>query len=156
MYDYLNEFFRTLPDNSIVIPDQGGNLVWTMQSAKIKNNHKLFTNYGNSSMGFALPCAIGAAIGSPNKKVFCIDGDGGFQMNIQELQTIKHYNLPVKIFIINNNCYGIIKQFQALLKSMARNGMLKFMMIIYLEVQHLKLEKNLKIYQLPSFNSQTT
>ena len=102
----------TLPDNSIVIPDQGGNLVWTMQSAKIKNNHKLFTNYGNSSMGFALPCAIGAAIGSPNKKVYCIDGDGGFQMNIQELLTVKKYNLDIDIIILNNNGYGIIKQFQ--------------------------------------------
>ena len=112
VYDYLNEFFRNLPNDSIVIPDQGGNLVWTMQSAKIKNNHKLFTNYGNSSMGFALPCAIGAAIGSPNKKVFCIDGDGGFQMNIQELLTVKKYNLNIDIIILNNNGYGIIKQFQ--------------------------------------------
>ena len=112
VYDYLNEFFRNLPNDSIVIPDQGGNLVWTMQSAKIKNNHKLFTNYGNSSMGFALPCAIGAAIGSPNKKVFCIDGDGGFQMNIQELLTVKKYNLNIGIIILNNNGYGIIKQFQ--------------------------------------------
>jgi len=112
VYDYLSEFFRTLPDDSIVIPDQGGNLVWTMQSAKIKNNHKLFTNYGNSSMGFALPCAIGAAIGSPNKKVFCIDGDGGFQMNIQELLTVKKYNLNIDIIILNNSGYGIIKQFQ--------------------------------------------
>jgi len=112
VYDYLSEFFRTLPDNSIVIPDQGGNLVWTMQSAKIKNSHKLFTNYGNSSMGFALPCAIGAAIGSSNKKVFCIDGDGGFQMNIQELLTVKKYNLNIDIIILNNSGYGIIKQFQ--------------------------------------------
>jgi acetolactate synthase-1/2/3 large subunit len=112
VYDYLNEFFRNLPNDSIVIPDQGGNLVWTMQSAKIKNNHKLFTNYGNSSMGFALPCAIGAAIGSPNKKVFCVDGDGGFQMNIQELLTVKKYNLNIDIIILNNSGYGIIKQFQ--------------------------------------------
>ena len=51
VYDYLNEFLELLPDDSIIIPDQGGNLVWTMQSAKIKNSNKLFTNYGNSSMG---------------------------------------------------------------------------------------------------------
>jgi acetolactate synthase-1/2/3 large subunit len=70
-----------------------------------------FSNFGNSSMGYALPSAIGAAIGS-DVPVICIDGDGGFQMNIQELQTIKHYNIPLKIFILNNNCYGIIKQFQ--------------------------------------------
>jgi acetolactate synthase-1/2/3 large subunit len=111
VYDYLDDFFKKLPDDCIVIPDQGGNLVWTMQSAKLKDGQKLFTNFGNSSMGFALPCAIGAAIGS-GKKVYCIDGDGGFQMNIQELLTVKKYDLPVEIIILNNSGYGIIKQFQ--------------------------------------------
>ena len=111
VYDYLDGFFNDLPDDCIVIPDQGGNLVWTMQSAKLKEGQKLFTNFGNSSMGFALPCAIGAAIGS-GKKVYCIDGDGGFQMNIQELLTVKKYVLPIEIIILNNSGYGIIKQFQ--------------------------------------------
>ena len=111
VYDYLDDFFKKLPDDCIVIPDQGGNLVWTMQSAKLKDSQKLFTNFGNSSMGFALPCAIGAAIGS-GKKVYCIDGDGGFQMNIQELLTVKKYDLPIEIIILNNSGYGIIKQFQ--------------------------------------------
>jgi len=111
VYDYLDEFFNDLPDDCIVIPDQGGNLVWTMQSAKLKEGQKLFTNFGNSSMGFALPCAIGAAIGS-GKKVYCIDGDGGFQMNIQELLTVKKYDLSIEIIILNNSGYGIIKQFQ--------------------------------------------
>ena len=111
VYDYLNGFFKSLPDDCIIIPDQGGNLVWTMQSAILKEGQKLFTNFGNSSMGYALPAAIGAAIGS-GKKVYCIDGDGGFQMNIQELLTVKKYDLPVDIIILNNNGYGIIKQFQ--------------------------------------------
>ena len=111
VYDYLNGFFKSLPDDCIIIPDQGGNLVWTMQSAILKEGQKLFTNFGNSSMGYALPAAIGAAIGS-GKKVYCIDGDGGFQMNIQELLTVKKYDLPVEIIILNNNGYGIIKQFQ--------------------------------------------
>ena len=111
VYDYLDGFFNDLTDDCIVIPDQGGNLVWTMQSAKLKDGQKLFTNFGNSSMGFALPCAIGAAIGS-GKKVYCIDGDGGFQMNIQELLTVKKYDLPIEIIILNNSGYGIIKQFQ--------------------------------------------
>jgi acetolactate synthase-1/2/3 large subunit len=82
-----------------------------MQTIKPIENQRIFSNFGNSSMGYALPAAIGAAIGNDNP-VICIDGDGGFQMNLQELQTIKHYNLPIKIFILNNNCYGIIKQFQ--------------------------------------------
>ena len=110
-YEFLEHLNSQLPNESIVIPDEGGHLVWSMQSLEAKKGQKIFSNFGNSSMGYGLPAAIGAAIGT-DKLVVCIDGDGGFQMNIQELQTIKQYNLPVKIFIINNNCYGIIKQFQ--------------------------------------------
>lgn len=110
-YEFLEELDKYLPENAIIIPDEGGNLVWSMQSIKPKNNQRMFSNFGNSSMGYGLPAAIGAAIGNTGP-VICIDGDGGFQMNIQELQTIKQYNLPIKIFILNNNCYGIIKQFQ--------------------------------------------
>jgi acetolactate synthase-1/2/3 large subunit len=110
-YEFLEELNKHLPSDAIVIPDEGGNLVWSMQSIKPRGQQRLFSNFGNSSMGYGLPAAIGAAIGN-NKPIICIDGDGGFQMNIQELQTVKHYNLPIKIFIMNNNCYGIIKQFQ--------------------------------------------
>jgi acetolactate synthase-1/2/3 large subunit len=110
-YEFLEYLDSQLPDNSIIIPDEGGHLVWSMQSLKPKNNQRVFSNFGNSSMGYGLPAAIGASIGN-DKPIICIDGDGGFQMNIQELQTVKHYNLPIKIFIMNNSCYGIIKQFQ--------------------------------------------
>lgn len=110
-YEFLEELNQHIPNNATIIPDEGGNLVWSMQSIKIKGTQKIYSNFGNSSMGYGLPSAIGAAIAN-NGPVICIDGDGGFQMNLQELQTVKHYNLPIKIFIMNNNCYGIIKQFQ--------------------------------------------
>jgi acetolactate synthase-1/2/3 large subunit len=110
-YEFLEYLNTQLPPNSTIIPDEGGHLVWSMQSLKPKSNQRIFSNFGNSSMGYGLPAAIGASINN-SYPVICIDGDGGFQMNIQELQTVKHYNLPVKIFIMNNNCYGIIKQFQ--------------------------------------------
>jgi acetolactate synthase-1/2/3 large subunit len=110
-YEFLEELNNYLPEDAVIIPDEGGNLVWTMQSIKLKGTQRMFSNFGNSSMGYGLPAAIGAAIGNSGP-VVCVDGDGGFQMNIQELQTVKHYNLPIKIFIMNNNCYGIIKQFQ--------------------------------------------
>lgn len=110
-YEFLEELNQHIPDNAVIIPDEGGNLVWSMQSIKIKGTQKMYSNFGNSSMGYGLPSAIGASIAN-NGPVICIDGDGGFQMNLQELQTVKHYNLPIKIFIMNNNCYGIIKQFQ--------------------------------------------
>lgn len=112
-YEFLEYLNTQLPDNAVIIPDEGGHLVWSMQSIKNKSNQRIFSNFGNSSMGYGLPAAIGAAIGT-DKPIICIDGDGGFQMNIQELQTVKHYNLPIKMFIMNNNCYGIIKQFQDL------------------------------------------
>jgi acetolactate synthase-1/2/3 large subunit len=110
-YEFLEYLNICLPENSVVLPDEGGHLVWSMQSLKAKPQQRIFSNFGNSSMGWSLPAAIGAALNT-NKIIVCIDGDGGFQMNIQELQTIKHYNLPIKIFIMNNNCYGIIKQLQ--------------------------------------------
>lgn len=110
-YEFLEELNKQLPETCTIIPDEGGHLVWSMQSITPKENQRMFSNFGNSSMGYGLPSAIGATIGS-NDPVICIDGDGGFQMNLQELQTVKHYNLPLKIFIMNNDCYGIIKQFQ--------------------------------------------
>jgi acetolactate synthase-1/2/3 large subunit len=63
-------------------------------------------------MAYSVPAAIGAKIAEPNREVVCFIGDGGFQMNIQELQTIKNYDLSIKIIILNNDGYGIIKQFQ--------------------------------------------
>ena len=110
-YKFLEVLNDYIPDNAIIVPCSGGNLVWTMQSLKVKEGQRLFSNFGNSSMGWSLPASIGAAIGS-NRPVICIDGDGGLQMNIQELQTIVHYNIPIKIFVLNNQSYGIIKQFQ--------------------------------------------
>lgn len=111
VYNVLAKFFNSLPDECIIISDIGSNMVWTMQCAQLSKTQKLFTNGGNASMGFALPAAIGASIGS-NKPVYVIAGDGGFQMNIQELLTVKKYNLPIEITILNNSGYGIVKQFQ--------------------------------------------
>ena len=65
-------------------------------------------------MGYSFPAAIGASIALNKKRIICIDGDGSFQMNIQELQTVVNEKVPIKIFIFNNKGYGIIKQFQEL------------------------------------------
>lgn len=97
-----------------VIIDEGGNLVWSMQSWQVKKDQRIISTFGNSPMGYALPAAIGASIAKPGEEIICIDGDGGFQMNIQELQTVAHYKLPIKIFLLNNRSMGIIKQFQDL------------------------------------------
>jgi acetolactate synthase-1/2/3 large subunit len=96
---------------SIVVSDCGANLCWVYQSYAPDDSF-LFTAGGNSPMGYSLPAAIGAQLLNPKKKVYCFIGDGGLQMNIQELQTIIAYNLPITIIIQNNFGYGIIKQFQ--------------------------------------------
>ena len=113
VYSLLEDLWMTLPHECIVIPDSGGNLTWTMQTIHPKKGQRVFSNLGNSSMGYALPAAIGAAIGTDCKvPVFCIEGDGGLQMNIQELSTVAKYKLPIEVYVINNAGYGIIKQFQ--------------------------------------------
>jgi acetolactate synthase-1/2/3 large subunit len=96
---------------AIVVSDTGANLCWVYQSY-LPDDSFLFTAGGNSPMGYSLPAAIGAQLLNPKKKIYCFIGDGGLQMNIQELQTIVAYNLPITIFIQNNFGYGIIKQFQ--------------------------------------------
>jgi acetolactate synthase-1/2/3 large subunit len=102
-----------LPEECIIIPDQGGNLIWTIQSLKLTGGQRLFTNLGNSSMGWSLPAAIGAAIGTNGRvPIVCIEGDGGIHMNIQELRTLETLHLPVTVIILNNAGYGIIRQFQ--------------------------------------------
>ena len=73
---------------------------------------KLLTSGGFGTMGFGFPAAIGAAVANPEKPVTCIAGDGSFQMNIQELATLKEYNLPVKIMVLNNGYLGMVRQLQ--------------------------------------------
>src|SRR6476659_6834977 len=69
----------------------------------VKQGQRIFHARGLGAMGFGLPAAIGACFGSGLKRTICVDGDGGFQMNIQELETVRRYNLPIKFFVINNN-----------------------------------------------------
>lgn len=85
-----------------------------MQAFKVKIGQKLFSAFGNSPMGYALPASIGASIVKNKSRIICIDGDGSLQINLQELHTIDKLKIPVKIFVLNNNGYGIIKQFQEL------------------------------------------
>jgi acetolactate synthase I/II/III large subunit len=113
-YFFIDRLSDRLNNKDIIVADSGGNLTWTIQSFKIKKGQRLFSAYGNSPMGYALPAALGASLANKKKRIICIVGDGGIQVNIQELQTMVSNNIPVKLFIINNNSYGIIKQFQDL------------------------------------------
>jgi len=84
--------------------------MWAAQSLDFEEHQRFMTSGGMGAMGFALPAGIGAALASG--PVVVIAGDGGFQLNIQELQTITRNKLPVKIVVINNHCHGMVRQFQ--------------------------------------------
>jgi acetolactate synthase-1/2/3 large subunit len=86
--------------------------MWAAQSLEVHRDQHFLTSGGMGSMGFGLPAAIGASIVSPGRPCLVIAGDGGFQSNIQELETVVRNNLPLKIVIINNKCHGMVRQFQ--------------------------------------------
>jgi acetolactate synthase-1/2/3 large subunit len=83
------------------------------QAARLTENQRLISNSGSASMGYDLPAAVGAAVAREGKRVICLAGDGSVQFNIQELQTIVHHQLPVKIFVLNNGGYLSIRQTQS-------------------------------------------
>jgi acetolactate synthase I/II/III large subunit len=116
--DAVNSFYfiqvlsEKLDEKAVIVTDMGTSFTCTMQTFKTKLGQRLSTSSGHASMGFGLPGAIGACIGNDRQDTICISGDGGLQMNIQELQTIVHYNLPIKLFVLNNNGYLTIKATQ--------------------------------------------
>ena len=113
-YFFMERLSAYLEKDDVVIADDGAHLTWTIQALKVLKKQRLFSAFGNSPMGYAFPASIGASIALNKKKIVCIDGDGSIQINIQELQTMVSNKLPIKIIIMNNDGYGIIKQFQEL------------------------------------------
>lgn len=94
------------------VVDVGQHQMWAAQSLELGANHRFLTSAGMGSMGFGLPAAIGTCFSSLMRPVVLIAGDGAFQTNIQELQTVVRNKLPLKIVIINNGCHGMVRQFQ--------------------------------------------
>ena len=112
----IKKISNLLPINPIISIDVGQNQVWAAQSIVLKGSHgRMFIAGGYGSMGCALPYAIGASIANDYNIVYCIIGDGGMQMNIQELEMIRRDRLPIKIFVINNHALGKITESQSVL-----------------------------------------
>lgn len=112
-YQFLDVLFRRLASDDVVVCGNGSACVITFQVAHIQKGQRLFTNSGDASMGYDLPAAVGAAIARDGKRVICLAGDGSIQLNIQELQTVVHHHLPLKIFVLNNDGYVSIRQTQS-------------------------------------------
>ena len=111
-YCFIQALTQALHEDSIVVAGNGTACVSLFQAGEVKEGQRMFWNSGCASMGYDLPAAIGACVGSGLKPVVCLAGDGSLQMNLQELQTLVHYQLPVKLFVLNNNGYVSIRQTQ--------------------------------------------
>ena len=107
----VEKLSHLIDDGSVITTDVGQNQVWVAQSFQNKNKQRILFSGGHGSMGYSLPAAIGAYYGS-EKPVISFNGDGGLQMNIQELQLIAREQIPIKVVVLNNNSLGMIRHFQ--------------------------------------------
>ena len=104
---------KELTGEDFVIPGSSGVCIDTFWlSFEMKEGMRFFSTGGLGAMGFGIPAAMGGCIASGGKRIVCVDGDGGFQLNIQELETVKRLNLPIKYFVINNNGYASVREMQ--------------------------------------------
>lgn len=111
-YHFIEILFDNLLKEDVVVCGNATATIVPFQVSRLKLGQRLISNSGSASMGYDLPAAIGAAVARGGKRVICLAGDGSLQMNLQELQTIVHYNLPVKILVLNNNGYLSIRSSQ--------------------------------------------
>ena len=108
-YDFTEALSEALPPNTILVGDTGTNLCWFTHAYRAKIGQRFIASWGNSPMGYALPASVGAHLANKDAMTVVINGDGGMQMNIQELQTIALHQFPIKVFVLNNDCYANVK-----------------------------------------------
>ena len=111
-YIFIDMLFSQLREDDRIICGNGSACVITFQACKIKQGQRVFTNSGCAAMGYGFPAAVGVAVADNSRRTICIDGDGSFMMNIQELATVAHNRLDIKIILLNNNGYHSIRQTQ--------------------------------------------
>lgn len=111
-YLFYNKLSNFLSSDEIIFTDTGSTIAWASQALIFNSKIRLIHDFNNTAMGYALPASIGALFSDKTKNVTCIAGDGSFMMNIQELSTVSEYNLPLKIIVINNEGYSMVKQTQ--------------------------------------------
>jgi acetolactate synthase-1/2/3 large subunit len=111
---FLDELFSRLPQNNVIIADVGQHQMWAAQRFRSSSPRGFITSGGLGAMGFALPAAVGVQLARPDTCVLCVSGDGGFQMNIQELATVHRLSLPIKMVIVDNKYLGMVRQWQQL------------------------------------------
>jgi len=111
-YYFMEELSAMLASDDAVLCGNASACIVPFQTMKILKGQRLISNSGSASMGYDLPAAVGAAVARAGKRVICLAGDGSLQLNIQELQTVVHHRLPVKVFVLNNGGYLSIRSTQ--------------------------------------------
>ena len=111
---FLQKLFARMPKDGTILADVGQHQMWSAQCYRASAPRGFITSGGLGAMGFALPAAIGVQLAKPGTTVLCVSGDGGFQMNIQELATVHRLGLPIKMVIIDNKYLGMVRQWQEL------------------------------------------
>ena len=111
-YIFMDRLFDHLKDDDRIICGNGSACVITFQACRIKQGQRMFTNSGCAAMGYGFPASVGVAVSDNSRRTICIDGDGSIMMNIQELATVAHNKLDIKIILLNNNGYHSIRQTQ--------------------------------------------
>ena len=112
-YYFIEQLSVRLAGDDVIVCGNATSCIVPFQAMRLQKNQRLISNSGSASMGYDLPAAIGAAFARPGKRVICIAGDGSIQMNIQELQTVVHHHLPLKIFVMNNSGYLSMRMTQS-------------------------------------------
>jgi len=111
-YCFIEALFQQLEPSDITVCGNASACIVPFQAARLKAGQRLYSNSGSASMGYDLPAAVGASVGAPGRRVICLSGDGSLQMNVQELATVAHHHLPIKVFVLNNRGYHSIRQTQ--------------------------------------------
>jgi acetolactate synthase-1/2/3 large subunit len=111
-YHFVERLFEHLADDDVIVCGNSSATIVPFQAGRIRRGQRMFSNSGSASMGYDLPAAVGAAVARQGRRVICLAGDGSLQLNIQELQTIRHHDLPVKLFVLDNGGYLSIRSSQ--------------------------------------------
>ncbi len=111
-YNFFETLSKVIGKGSHVFIDTGCSIAWAMQKMKFKTGTRVFHDFNNTAMGWALPASIGAYFANSKKDLICIVGDGSLMMTLQELATVMHHKINIKLIVVNNNGYSMIKQTQ--------------------------------------------
>ena len=108
---FIKHLSRAMEKDAVYVADVGQNQLWSCANCEIREG-RFLTSGGMGTMGYAVPAALGAKLGAPDRQVVAVCGDGGFQMTMMELATMKQYKVPVKIVVLRNNVLGLVRQYQ--------------------------------------------